>query len=650
MTDGELPWLAAEREYTDAVIDEDTLAEMFEATVERNADREAQRLKAGVYDRTLPGLPTGGARPGEYHSITYAEMREYVRSLAAGIRELGLSAGDRVGIFADTRMEWAVSDFALLAAGGIVTTVYTESSPQQVRYLLSDPGASGVVVENEELLERVLAVEDDLDLSFIVVIDAVEGYDDRADVVTLGEVYERGAAAFDESTYESWLDERDPADLATLIYTSGTTGDPKGVRLTHRNIRANINQIRRRMADRPDKPPGTASLAPGTNTISFLPLAHVFERTAGHFLMFASGATVGYAESTDTIAEDIRALRPDTGASVPRIYERIYDRMRDNAGEGARASIFEWATGVARAYAATDDPGPILSLKHTLADRLVYSTVRERLGGRIEFMVSGGGSLSTDLAQLFLGMGIPIFEGYGLTETSPVVSVNPPEDVRPGTLGPVVAGIDTRIDESVVRESQFPDAEGEVGELLVDGPNVFECYWERPEDTAAAFTEDGWFRTGDIIERTTDGYLIYRDRLKQVLVLDTGKNVAPGPIEDRFAISERIAQIMIVGDNQKFVSALVVPDFERLRRLADDQGIDLPDERRAVCRHDRVREWIDEEIQRVNADLEKAERIKQFRLVPEEWTADNDLLTPSMKKKRRTILQRFADEVDDIYG
>ncbi|WP_229122760.1 AMP-dependent synthetase/ligase [Halapricum desulfuricans] len=643
-------WRDAEREHTDAVVGRDTLAEMFEGAADRNAAQDAQLYKTGCYERTLPATETPGSESGRYRALTYAEMRESVRHLAAGFRELGVGSDDRVGIFANTRMEWAQTDFALLAAGGVVTTVYTESSPQQVGFLLGDPDAIGVVVENGDLLDRVLEVEDDLDLEFIVAMDEIYGHGDREDIYTLGEVARLGADAFEESAYRGWLGERDPGDLATLIYTSGTTGTPKGVKLTHWNLRSNVNQTRKRIGPRPDKPEDVPTLDSGTRTISFLPLAHVFERTAGHFLMFATGATVGYAESPDTIPEDINKIRPQTGTSVPRIYERIFGRMRDTAGETAtKQRIFEWAVDVARAYARADPPGPLLRAKHRLADYLVYESVRSRLGGNVEFMVSGGGSLGTELAELFLGMGLPILEGYGLTETSPVVSVNPPEDVRPGTLGPPVVDVETRLDTELVTDEEFPDAEGEVGELQVKGPNVYPGYWELPEDTERVFTDDGWFRTGDIVEQTADGYLIYRDRMKQILVLDTGKNVAPGRIENEFATSERVEQIMAVGDGQKFVSALIAPNFERLERWAEREGIDLPDDRTRLCQDERVRQWIGEEVERVNENLEPVEQVKQFRLTPEEWTPDNELLTPSLKKKRRTILQRFNNQVEDIY-
>ena len=638
--------MRAEAEYDDEVIGETPLARLFEDSAGRHAERAAQWYKGGVYDRSLTPAILPSAAAGEYESVDYRTMRGIVRSLAAGFRDLGVDAGTRVGIFADTRMEWAHADLSLLAAGAVVTTVYTESGTEQVRYLLDDPGAAGVVVENEALLERVLEVESGLDLSFIVVIDDLEGYDDREDIHSLAEIHDRGADAFDLESYESWIDAQGMDDLASLIYTSGTTGKPKGVRLTHRNLRSNVNALRRRFADRPDREPSVPSLDETDRVLSFLPLAHVFERVSGHFLVFGSGATVAYAESTDTVAEDIRAVRPTSASSVPRVYERIYDSIRTEAPD----AVFERAVSIAREWARTDDPGLGLRLRHAVMDRLVYSSVRERMGGNVEFFVSGGGSLSKRLSELFAGMGLPIFEGYGLTETAPVVSVNPPEDSRPGTLGPALSSVETRLDETVVPATQREETDGAVGELHVRGPNVTAGYWERPEATREAFTDDGWFRTGDVIERTAGGYLIYHDRIKQLLVLDTGKNVAPQPIEDEFATSDRIDQAMVIGDDRPFVAALFVPNFEAIGRWADAEGIDLPADPAAVCADERVREYVGREVRRVNESLSGSERIKEFRLVPVEWDPDNDLLTPSMKLKRRNIAERFGDRIAEIYG
>ena len=666
-------WLQAERAYDDEFRERGTIPELFAQCASAESDSAAQLYKGGVYERSMP-IPA--APPGEYESLTYEQFHDIVRHLAAGFRELGVEHGDRIGIFANTRMEWAQADLGLLAAGGVVTTVYTDSSPDQVLFLLDDPDASGVVVENETLLDRVLEVEDNLDLSFFVLLDEPTNEYDRDDVYTLGDVHDIGEDTFDEEQYQSWLDRTTPDDLASIIYTSGTTGKPKGVRLTHWNFRANVHQIRRRAGPRPDRP-NALSIDSDTVSISFLPLAHVFERLAGHFLMFGSGATVGYTESPDTISEDIKKIRPNTGASVPRVYERIFDNMRTQASEGAASvftkPIFDWSLGVAREYASTDDPGTLLAVKHSLADRLVFSTVKEQLGGRLDFMISGGGSLGEDLARLFKGMGIPILEGYGLTETAPVVSVNRPDDTRPGTLGPPVVGVEIALDESRAFEQERAETEGAIGELLVRGDNVSGGYWRNPGATERAFVEDPfegeggdaiarssvptapesgdgtWFRTGDLIEQTPDGYLVFHERLKQIFVMSTGKNVAPGPIEDLFATSDRVEQIMVVGDNEKFVGALIVPNYERLQKWADTQGIDLPENADERCEDERVRAWIQEAVDEANEELERVEKIKEFELVPHEWTADNDMLTPSMKKKRRNILTEYEEKLTRIY-
>ena len=680
-------WREAERAFADDVVARETLPRTFERSAERNADRLAQRYKGGIRDRSLVAEGVLPAAPdGEYAGLTYDEMRGVVRRLAAGFRELGVDGDTRVALYAQTRMEWAQTDFAALAAGAVVTTVYASSSPSQVRYLLEDPGATVVVVGDRDRLDEVLAVAGDLsrDLDAVVSFDDVDageldfgGDGDAAlgvdDVYTLGEVHELGADAFAEEEYEGWLDASDTDDLASLIYTSGTTGKPKGVRLTHANFRENVTQCYRRFADRPDRDPDVPGISAESTTLSFLPLAHVFERMAGHYMMFAAGATVGYAESPDTLREDFGLVRPTTTTSVPRVYEKLYDAIREQAGESpVKARIFEWAVDVGRAHHETDDPGALLDAKRAIADRLVFSSVREALGGEVDFFISGGGSLSAELCALYHAMDLPILEGYGLTETSPVISVNPPEEPKVGTIGPPVADTEVAVDGTVVGEGA-PDLAGDAGELLVRGPQVTDGYWNRPEATAEAFAapdrlpegvvfagappaERGgdpdapWFRTGDIVRLRPDGYVAFRERAKQLLVLSTGKNVAPGPIEDRFAANEFVEGCVVLGDGRKFVSALIVPNFERVAAWADDNGIGLPDDRKAVCRDDRVRERIGEEVDRVNEEVEPYERIKRFRLVEEEFTEANDLLTPTMKKKRRNILDRFAEEVEMIYA
>jgi len=652
-------WVAAERRYEGPASDASTVPHLFEAAAAEHADRPAQLYKGGVYDRTLVDGVLSPAPSGEFASLTYSDMRSLVRHLAAGFRELGVTAGDRVAVFSPTRMEWAQADFALLAAGAVVTTVYSSSSPDQVAYLLDDPDATGVVCQDGDHLERAIDVEADLDLEFFVTFDELTGaqaddYGSRPDVYTLADVHDLGERAFEEATYEAWLDERGAEDLCSLIYTSGTTGEPKGVTLTHRNFLVNVDQVLARFGDRPDKDPDLPTIDATSRAVSFLPLAHVFERTAGHFVNFAAGVTVAYAESPDTLREDFSMVRPTVGTSVPRVYEKIYDAIRDQAAESdARERIFEWAVEVGRTYHETDDPGLLLGLKRAVAERLVFSKVKDALGGELEFMFSGGGSLSAELCALFHGMGLPILEGYGLTETAPVVTANPAEAPKIGTIGPPVRDVDITVDQRVVGGEDFPEAEGEVGELLVAGPNVTDGYWNLPTATEDAFTtdEDGrWFRTGDIMHARPDGYLEFKERLKQLLVLSTGKNVPPGPIEDAFAASDVVEQAMVVGDGRKFVSALLVPNPDSIRAWADREGIDLPADVDEICRDERVREYVGREVDRVNANFEDYETIKKFRLVPIEFTADNDLLTPSMKKKRRNIVEHFDDRIEEMYA
>ena len=683
---GCMSWQAAERAFTDDAIARETLPQMFERTAERHAPRTAQRYKGGIYDRSL--VAEGVIEPapaGGYADLTYAEMRGIVRNLAAGFRELGVDDDTRVAMYSQTRMEWAQTDFAALSAGAVVTTVYASSSPSQLRYLLADPEATVVVAENREMLADVLAVRDDLghELDAIVTVDDVDADDldgDADDVYGLGEVHALGEDAFDEAAYEGWIDAVGVDDLASLIYTSGTTGKPKGVRLTHGNFRDNVSQCYRRFADRPDRDSDAPGISAESTTLSFLPLAHVFERMAGHYMMFAAGATVGYAESPDTLREDFGLVRPTTTTSVPRVYEKLYDAIREQASESpVKERIFEWAVDVGRDHHEADDPGALLDAKRAVADRLVFSSVREAIGGNIDFFISGGGSLSAELCALYHAMDLPILEGYGLTETSPVICVNPPERPQVGTIGPPVVDTEIAIDDGVVGE-EVADLAGDVGELLVRGPQVTEGYWNRPDATADAFVDaddlpedavtagtppdervgegetdpeaaaaEPWFRTGDIVQLRPDGYVAFRERAKQLLVLSTGKNVAPGPIEDRFAANEFVEQCVVLGDGRKFVSALIVPNFEQLTAWAEAGGVDLPEDRAAVCRDDRVRDRIQQEVDRVNDEFESYEQIKQFRLVEEEFTEANDLLTPTMKKKRRNILDRFADEVEMIY-
>ncbi|MFA9517932.1 long-chain fatty acid--CoA ligase [Halopenitus sp. H-Gu1] len=691
----------AEAEFSSGLSFPATISRTFDRCADRYADRIAQRYKGGVHDRSLVAAGVIPDAPdGSYADLSYDRMRSIVESLAAGFREIGVESGSRVAIYARTRMEWAQADFAALAAGGVVTTVYPSASSSRVKHLLDDSTSTVVIAEHAEHVERIREVAADLDhdLQAIVTMDVIpdDSLDrvdavDQADaadpdeltvpdtstepdesvdpdtsadsgdldpldvpILSLGDLHERGSEAFDPNAYDAWLAERGTDDLASLIYTSGTTGRPKGVMLTHRILRSNLAQCYtrlgpRRHADSPGKEPGTPHLGSESTSLSYLPLAHVFERLVGHYLMFAAGATVAYAEAPDTLAEDLSLVSPTVATGVPRVYEKLDAAIRDRIADSAiKRRLFEWALAIGLDYRETDRSGAVLSAKHSLADSLVLSSVREAFGGEIDFFISGGGPLSSDLCERYHAMGVPILEGYGLTETSPVVTLNPPDAPEIGTIGPPVIDTEVTLDRSV-GDGLDPANDGDIGELLIDGPQVTNGYLDAPAATREAFTDDGRFRTGDVVELRPDGYIEFRERADQLLILSTGKTVAPAPIEDALSARALIESCLVVGDSRKFVSALVVPDVAAIEAWAADTGVDLPEDRSAICRDDRARERIASEIDRVNEKFEPHERIKRFRLVPEPFSRSNGLLTPTMKKKRPAIVDRYAAEFESMY-
>jgi len=661
-----------------------TIPELFVSTAARHPSAAAHAYKGGVYDRSLVDVGAIPEAPNDaYADLTYSELETVVKHLAAGFHDLGLEPDDRLSIVSHTRMEWTQVDLATLAAGGVVTTAYPSATDDRLEYLLTDPEPTGIVVENSELLGRVLALEPAVDAEFIVVMDSLPdgsgmagAVRDRGDILTLGTVYERGATVFESDSWESWLSARTSANLASIIYTSGTTGQPKGVRLTHGNFCANVDQTFRRFGPRPDR-----SVVPHldhtSRHLSVLPLAHVFERLVGGYLMIAAGATVAYAESPETLGDDFRAVAPTCSTAVPRLYERLFEKFEAEAsGSVVSERLFNWAVDVAKRFHLADDPGRRLRVAHAVADRLVYSGIREALGDELELFISGGDSLSADLCATFHGMGIPIFEGYGLTETAPVVSVNPPEAPEVGTIGPPLLDVETRIDTTVDIDgtaggsrSGSVDEGATVGELLVRGPNVTDGYWNRPDGTAKAFVSpdssesasvdetvestetatDRWFRTGDLVEQLPSEYLVFRGRRKQLLVLSTGKNVVPGPIEDTISESPLIEQCLLIGDGRPVVGALIVPNVEAIRWWANREGVDLPTESAQLVADKTVHAHIETEIEAATRGFQPHERVDSFDLVVDPFTVDNGLLTPTLKKKRRTITDRYADRIDQLY-
>ena len=661
-----------ETEFSHPALAAETVPGLLASTVDRQPTAVAQRYKGGVYDRSLTAMDAVPAAPrGGFADLTYSELATVVDRLAAGLRLSGLGTGDRLAIASHTRMEWTHLDLATLSAGGVVAPIYPSATTERFAYLLSDCEPTGIVVENAELLGRLLAIEDSIEFefAFICVIDSLPAGSgmaaaarDRDDILTVGALYDRGAASADADRVDRAAIE--PDDLASLVYTSGTTGQPRAVRLTHRNFCANVDQAFRRFGPRPDRTDGPW-IDHTTQHLSVLPLAHVFERLAGSYLLLAAGATIAYAGSTDTLPADFQLVEPTLITGVPKLYQQLFERVAATASESVVGGrLFQWATAVAGRYHRAETPSRRLRLAHTVADRLVYQSVRDGLGGNVALCISGGDSLSPELCAIFNGMAVPIVEGYGLTEAAPVVSANRPEAPETGTIGPPLSGLDVRIvpdiDDDVDTNpprADWADAEATVGELLVRGPNVTDGYWNAPEATDQAFVslpddtdgESRWLRTGDIVERRPSGSLVFRARRTELVGLSTGKNVAPAPLETALESDPLIEQCVVVGSGRPFVAALVVPAFDAVRQWAASEGLTLPDERDQLVAVDRLQRRIERAVDAHNDSFEPHERIGAIQLVAEPFSVDNALLTPTLKPRRGKIADRYAAEIDALY-
>lgn len=562
--------------------------------------------------------------------VTVPEFRDTVRWLATAFHDSGIKMGDRIAILAENRPEWTMTDFATLCAGAVVVPVYPTLLGWQIEYILNDAGVSAVVCSNKEQLDKVLEIRSHVpSLTSIIICDpldqAMPGVENFKDVVARGKKSE-------EQHGREWFDRtkgsRQPDDLATLVYTSGTTGNPKGAMLTHGNITSNVTTVR-----------GVVPFAPGDIALSILPLSHILERMVD-FLYYYKGGCVAYAENVTKVADNLGEVRPHYFAAVPRLFEKMRARILDTiaTAPAARQKIFFWALKVAEErlpYRIEHKPMPLgLGLKSAVADKLVFHKIIARLGGRVKFVVSGGAPLSADLAAFFIGAGVEILEGYGLTETSPVIAVNTPDRRRIGTVGPVIDGIEVKIAAD--------------GEILTRGPHVMLGYWNNPEATANAIDPDGWFHTGDIGEIDSDGYLRITDRKKDIIINAYGKNIAPQPIEALLKSSPYVGTPVLIGDRRKYLAALIVPNFEKLEREAQALGVNATDRVQLVA-HERVRSLIQDEIDRFNKNLDRQEKIRRFVLLPRDFTIEDDEITPSLKVKRKVIDKKYKGVIDSMY-
>jgi long-chain acyl-CoA synthetase len=568
-------------------------------------------------------------RGGRWVALGYAELADQVQDLSLGLLELGLAPGDRVAILSENRPEWAVTDYACLAARCTDVPIYPTLPAKQAEYILRDSGSVAVVVSSAAQLEKVLAVRDRLPAIRHVI--ALDPQATERGVLGWSEVLARGRAA--RQRYPDWQPAAlriAPDDLATIIYTSGTTGDPKGVMLTHGNIASNVSTC---------VPLFTFSDV--DECLSFLPLSHIFERMFGHYSMLHAGVVINYAESIDTVPADMQDRRPTVMASVPRLYEKIYGRVLDSvrASPVPRQRIFRWARRVGEEWAErTLDGRPIgagLALRRRVADRLVFAKLRARTGGRIRFFISGGAPLSAEIARFFYAAGMPILEGYGLTETSPVIAVNTFEHQRLGTVGPPVPGVEVRI---------APD-----GEILVRGPSIMRGYYRKPEATADALDHEGWFHTGDIGVIDPEGYLRITDRKKDLIVTAAGKNIAPQPIENLARTSRYVANAVMLGDRRPFPIMLVVPNADVLRAWGERHGV-LEETVEGLLSRAEVRGAIEREVRKTLRDLAQFEMPKKFLLVPKDFSLEAGELTPTLKVRRRIVEERHRVAIEALYA
>ena len=589
-----------------------TLNEIFFDAIERFDKPDALMYKSG----------------DAYRKLSHREIERRVQHVAIALGTLGVKRYDRIAILSENRPEWAITDYACLATGVTDVPIYPTLPADQIAYILRDSGAVAIFVSNHEQASKIATIRSQLPgLLHVVSFDEVGPSAD----MTLAGLEQRGAAA---ETPQSIADYRagaiavEPDDLATLIYTSGTTGNPKGVMLTHNNIRSNVEATRHLFP-----------VEPGDVSLSFLPLSHIFERM-GDYLMWTAGISIAYAESLDTVPVNMVEVSPTMVFSVPRLYEKMYARVLQNALSGGfiKKKIFFWARDVAEKWAdvklAGGEPRGLLARKYALAQKLVFSKLKARTGGRLRYFVSGGAPLAPEINKFFYAAGLVILEGYGLTETSPVICVNTPEHFRIGTVGRPVDGVEVLIASD--------------GEILTRGPHVMKGYYNSPEATAEAIDADGWFHTGDIGE-LRDGFLAITDRKKDIIVTAGGKNIAPQPVENLVKTNKYVSQAVMIGDKRRFPSMLVVPNFEQLEAWAKRKNFIWTD-RSQLIRMPAVHSKMEEEVLGMLTDLAQYERPKKIALLENDFSLEKGEMTPTQKVKRRVVDRNYKDVIDTIYA
>jgi len=592
-----------------------TIPEMFLNTTNKFADKYLYYYK----------------KADQWIGLKGKDIKNVVQEISAALKSLNIENQDKVAIMSNNSPRWAMSDYGILCSGNVTVTIYPTLVQSQVDYIINDSGSKLIFVENKIQMDKAIKSQENChDLEYIIVMnDTYDGDNDR--VMNFLDFLELGNKYINDNEYnlENITKATKPNDLLTLIYTSGTTGTPKGVMLSHENLCSNII--------------ATTTLVEFTDNdilLSFLPLSHVFERMGGHFSSFSRGCSTYYAEGIDKVADNMGEVKPTLMLSVPRLYEKMHTGVIDKvkAGSSLKQKIFYWSLDIGRKVSEynlsnKEIPG-LLKFQHKIASKLAFSKIHERVGGRLRFFISGGAPLAQEIGEFFSSAGIQIMEGYGLTETSPVLTTNLPHQFRFGTVGKPITGVEIKIAGD--------------GEILAKGPNIMQGYYNDPESTDKVLSKDGWFSTGDIGE-FEDGFLKITDRKKNILVTSGGKNVAPAPLENSLATSPYIDQVLVLGHSKNFISALIVPNFEIVTKYLSSINKSVSGNE-AIIEHNDVIELISNEVENAMVDFSNYEKVKVFKLLSEPFSIDKGEMTPKMSIVRKVVMRNYHDLIESIYN
>ncbi len=570
-------------------------------------------------------------KQGAFVTLTYAAYYERVLMVARGLIKMGVKPGDRIAILSENRAGWVIADMGILSTGSTTVPIYPTNTPEQIEYMINHSGAKIVFVSGKFQYSKLLKVREAIPgLELVVSFERFLG-NPSLPVTTFYQLSEIDSPITPEENreIESIIDQIEPADMLTMIYTSGTTGVPKGVMLSHNNILANTQYLTEQ----------SGVIAENDVLLSFLPLSHILERTAGYYMTIRNGALMAFADSIEKVPENMFEIRPTVMVSVPRLFEKIYHRIFENAHQmsAVKRSLFHWAVDVGKKYVAATyidkQPSALLNMKYSLADRLVFSKIRANFGGNMKLFCSGGAPLDKTINEFFWVIGIPILEGYGLTETSPALCFNSFEHIRFGSVG------------FALKETEFKIAED--GEILVKGPQIMLGYYNDPTATAEAF-QDGWFKTGDI-GHVKDGFVFITDRKKELIITAGGKNIAPQPIENELKMDKYVASAFVYGDRKPYLTALIVPNLERLLEFSKEKHIhyyELDD----LVMHEPVQKLFEQRLAEINSRLAPYETIKKFVLLPHDFSIEGCELTPTLKLRRKVIYEKYKHKIEDMYA